>query len=59
MLFGGRISENYWCGSRRTGETVRFLAGHTDWVTAVAITCDAHTAVSASADRDAPGMGFG
>jgi WD40 repeat protein len=33
-----------------TGETVRFLAGHTDWVTAIAVTRNALRAVSASAD---------
>jgi WD40 repeat protein len=29
---------------------VRFLAGHTDWVTAITVTRDTHGAVSASAD---------
>ena len=32
------------------GKLLRALAGHADWVTAVVITSDAHSAVSASAD---------
>ena len=42
-----------------SGETVHILEGHTDWVTAVAVTPDGRRAISASADRDAAGVGFG
>ena len=42
-----------------SGQTLRTLEGHTDWVNAVAVTPDGRRAVSASAGHDAAGLGPG
>ena len=45
---GIEMSGRCWYGTRSSGETVRLLEGHTDWVTAVGITPDGRRAMSAS-----------